>query len=115
MEQHDEEERIALGGDPTPAVLEAGTVNQPQTQPVSNWRYFLHGSGIRRHQEAQAQTQAQVQPPVEMQNRTPQTGEQAESGVAVAVAAEAPAQQQQQQQPEQPSRPRWQRLLRLRA
>ena len=48
MEQHDEEERIALGGDVTPAVLEAGTAVQSQAVPVSNWRYFLHGSGIRR-------------------------------------------------------------------
>ncbi|RYN82296.1 hypothetical protein AA0120_g9782 [Alternaria tenuissima] len=104
MEQHDEEERIALGGDVTPAVLEAGTAHQSQAVPVSNWRYFLHGSGIRRHQETQAQ--AQAQPAVELQNRTPQTVEQ--HGADAAVTAEAAV-----QQPEQPSRPRWRRLLRM--
>lgn len=104
MEQHDEEERIALGGDVTPAVLEAGTAVQSQVVPVSNWRYFLHGSGIRRHQETQAQ--AQAQPAVELQNRTPQTVEQ--HGADAAVTAEAAV-----QQPEQPSRPRWRRLLRM--
>jgi hypothetical protein len=104
LEQHDEEERIALGGDPTPAVLEAGAANQPQAQPVSNWRYFLHGSGIRRLPGAQAQ--AQSQPAVELQNRTPGTGEQAGAVAPVAGETAVP-------QPEQPSRPRWQRLLRM--
>ncbi|KAG9193288.1 hypothetical protein G6011_03323 [Alternaria panax] len=102
MEQHDEEERIALGGEPTPAALEAGSADQPQAQPVSNWRYFLHRSGIRRHQQAETQTQ----PAVEMQNRTPQTAEPGVAGAAVAGDAVV-------QQPEQPSRSRWQRLLRL--
>jgi hypothetical protein len=116
LDQHDEEERIALGGDATPAALEAGTANQPQTQtplPMSNWQYFLHGSGLRRQQVVEARTQQvelqarnQVQPAVELQDRAPQTGEQggAVDGVAAVAPVETPVQQ--------PSRSRWQRLMR---
>jgi hypothetical protein len=118
LEQHDEEERIALGEHASPAALEAGTVVQVQTPvPISNWRYFLHGSGISRLPAAQVQAQAQVvQPAVELQDRAPQTGGQngggegaaAAAGTATAVPVETVVQQQ-----DQPSRPRWQRLLRL--
>ncbi|KAI4944907.1 hypothetical protein J4E91_008251 [Alternaria rosae] len=114
LDQHDEEERIALGGDVTPAALEAGTANQtPTPLPMSNWQYFLHGSGLRRQQIVEARTnaqaQAQAQPAVELQDRAPQTAEQGVdgSGAATATPVETPV-----QQPEQPSRSRWQRLLR---
>jgi hypothetical protein len=108
MQQHDEEERIALGGDVTPAVLETGNANQLTAEPVSNWRYFLHGSRIRRQQEARAQTQSQ--PAMELQNRTPETGEQAGPGPGPEPSATVDV---AVPQPDQPSRPRWQRLLRL--
>ncbi|KAI4939223.1 uncharacterized protein J4E92_000507 [Alternaria infectoria] len=116
LDQHDEEERIALGGDATPAALEAGTANQtPTPRPMSNWQYFLHGSGIRRQQAVEARTnaqaQAQAQPAVELQDRTPQTGEQSEDANDAAAAAAGPA-DTAVQQPDQPSRSRWQRLLR---
>jgi hypothetical protein len=106
MQQHDEEERIALGGNVTPAVLETGNANQLTPEPVSNWRYFLHGSHIRRQQEAQAQTQSQ--PAVELQNRTPETGEQAGPGPEPSATGDVAVPPS-----DQPSRPRWQRLLRL--
>ena len=114
LDQHDEEERIALGGDVTPAALEAGTANQtPAPLPMSNWQYFLHGSGIRRQQAVEARTnaqaQAQAQPAVELQDRTPQTEEQ--SADANGTVAAGPADTAVQQS-DQPSRTRWQRLLR---
>ncbi|KAI4624502.1 hypothetical protein J4E83_004177 [Alternaria metachromatica] len=116
LDQHDEEERIALGGDVTPAALEAGTANQtPAPLPMSNWQYFLHGSGIRRQRvveartNAQVEAQAQAQPAVELQDRAPQTGEQsADANVTVAAGPADTAAQQS----DQPSRTRWQRLLR---
>jgi len=116
LDQHDEEERIALGGDATPAALEAGTANQtPTPRPMSNWQYFLHGSGIRRQQAVEARTnaqaQAQAQPAVELQDRTPQTGEQSGDANDAAAAAAGPV-DTAVQQPDQPSRSRWQRLLR---
>ena len=96
--------------------LEAGTANQtPAPLPMSNWQYFLHGSGIRRQQaveartNAQAEAQTQTQPAVELQDRTPQTGEQ--SGDANGTVAVGPADTAVQQS-DQPSRSRWQRLLR---
>ncbi|KAI4635422.1 uncharacterized protein J4E87_000373 [Alternaria ethzedia] len=118
LDQHDEEERIALGGDATPAALEAGTANQtPAPLPMSNWQYFLHGSGIRRQQaveartnaQAEAQTQAQAQPAVELQDRAPQTGEQTEDANGTVAAGPVDT---AVQQPDQPFRSRWQRILR---
>jgi hypothetical protein len=116
LEQYDEEERIALGEHVSPAALEAGTVVQVQTPvPISNWRYFLHGSGISRLPAAQVQSRDQAsQPAVELQDRAPQTGgrsgdvEGAVAGTGAVVPVETAVQQQ-----DQPSRSRWQRLLRL--
>jgi hypothetical protein len=118
LEQHDEEERIALGEHVSPAALEAGTVVQVQTPvPISNWRYFLHGSGISRLPAAQVQGRDQAsQPAVELQDRAPQAGGQSDGGGGAAAAAGTGAVvpvETAVQQPDQPSRPRWQRLLRL--
>lgn len=106
MEQHDEEERIALGGAPIiPAEdLEAQRAAQPQRPPVRNWRYFLHGrNAFRRGREERAQSQAPVQPEVEMQDRSAVSAEQQQAGTEAPAPAEV--------QPEQPVRSRIQRIF----
>ena len=106
MEQHDEEERIALGGAPIVPVadLEAQRVAQPQGPPVSNWRYFLHGrNAFRRAHEERAQGQAGAQPEVEMQDRSAVGAEQPQAGT------EVPATVEVQQEP--PARSRMQRIF----
>jgi len=92
LEQHDEEEQLALNAGMPPAVLEEGRAGQPQGPPVRNWHYFLRGRNATRREAVQTQGQ----PAVEMQTRTPRSGgevvaETVNDGGAAAAPVEAPA------------------------
>ncbi|EDU44577.1 hypothetical protein PtrSN002B_009576 [Pyrenophora tritici-repentis] len=101
LDQHDEEEQLALNAGLPPAMLEEGRAGQPQGPSTRNWHYFLRGRNAARREAVQAPEQ----PAVEMQSQTPRTAEgehvpvEAANGTAVAQA-------------ETPARSRLQRLLR---
>jgi hypothetical protein len=83
MDEHDEEERIALGGaaEPTAANVAVQTPT-PAAPVVSNWRYFLHGQNVVRNQQRSD---------IEMNVRTGGEGDQQTQGGATT----APPQQEQ--------------------
>ncbi|EUC48191.1 hypothetical protein COCMIDRAFT_88002 [Bipolaris oryzae ATCC 44560] len=120
MDKYDEEEQIALGGTPsttiatpTPDLEAQQTAAQPEAAAtVRNWQYFLYGrDAYRRARERRARTQGQSQPAVEMQTQTTTGSEESQQSDTDTEAATATA-QATTQQPEQPTRSRWQRLLR---
>jgi len=99
LDQHDEEEQLALNAGMPPAVLEEGGAGQSQSPPVRNWHYFLRGRNAATREAVQTPDQSAI----EMQSQAPVSGEQvpveaANSGGTV--------------QAEAPARSRLQRLLR---
>jgi hypothetical protein len=95
MQQHDDEEQLALGGMTDAQVLEAQTQPAPLPHAQQSWQdRFL---SVRRTHVPQNHQQQQQQPAVEMQDRTP---------------ADVEAQPVQETQPiQQPTRTRWQRFF----
>ncbi|KAE8843288.1 hypothetical protein CFE70_002731 [Pyrenophora teres f. teres 0-1] len=103
LDQHDEEEQLALNAGLPPAVLEEGRAGQPQGPPARNWRSFLR---VRSAATRQA-VQAPEQPAVEMQSQTPRVVEGEQVPVEAANGGGGAA-----AQAEMPARSRLQRLLR---
>ncbi|KAF2850383.1 hypothetical protein T440DRAFT_111746 [Plenodomus tracheiphilus IPT5] len=99
MQAHDDEEAAQLAAAapaPTPAALEA----QTPAPVVSNWRFFLHGHSVGRHQGRSANAIAVEMQPTQPSTETPSAGTATQESTQQPAVEVAP----------QPPRSRWQRL-----